>query len=360
MKVRANQRGKTWLYRKVFWNVLTWQALLFVGVYFLFGFIYWLALYVNQHGEYNAWDQTIVNYGTRALFTLPVYWLVFVKYQKKSLVKRLLIHLLTLPLFIVIWLYFYHFLCDYLGVFYLTGEGLVWDIYIPFLLYAVQFGFIHFYEFVVKSKRQEQDAHTLRQAALQSEVNALKAQLEPHFLFNTLNSISASVPPQMEHTRELIAKLADTFRFGLRSSESETVPLREEINFLKTYLELEKQRFGDRLIPVFQVNEALLETPVPPMLLQPLVENAIKHGVGNSVEPVAVRISVNRVGERLRFEVSDTGGGGEHGIDGNIFEKGIGLRNTQLRLEKQFGQSLKVSNNKPQGLIFSFELPLIH
>lgn len=190
-------------------------------------------------------------------------------------------------------------------------------------------------------------------------MNALKAQLELHFLFNTLDSISASVPPQMEHTKELIAKLAGTFRFGLRSSESETVPLREEINFLKTYLELEKQRFGDRLVPVFQVNDALLETSIPPMLLQPLVENAIKHGVGNSVEPVTVGISVSRVGERLRFEVSDTGGGCEYNMDGNIFEKGIGLRNTQLRLEKQFGQSLQVQKNKPQDLIFSLKLPLI-
>jgi LytS/YehU family sensor histidine kinase len=163
----------------------------------------------------------------------------------------------------------------------------------------------------------------------------------------------------MEHTRELIAKLADTFRFGLRSSESETVPLREEINFLKTYLELEKQRFGDRLNPVFQIDENLMNVPVPPMLLQPLVENAIKHGVGNSVEPVKVGISVSRVGEGLRFEVSDTGVGCECDMDGNIFEKGIGLRNTQLRLEKQFGQSLQVQKNEPQGLIFSFKLPLI-
>ena len=194
--------------------------------------------------------------------------------------------------------------------------------------------------------------------ALQSEVNALKAQLEPHFLFNTLNSISASVPPQMEHTRELIAKLADTFRFGLQASESETVPLREEIRFLKTYLDLEKQRFGERLIPVFEIEKNLMEQPIPPMLLQPLVENAIKHGVGNSVDPVTVGIHVKRVGEELHFTVSDTGESSPNGLDSAVFMKGIGLRNTQLRLEKQFDKQLQIARNQPQGLVFNFSLPL--
>ena len=215
-----------WLNRQVLWNVLGWQALLFVGFYFLFDFIYWLALYLNQNGEYNAWDQVIVSYGTRALFTLPIYWLIFLKWSEKELLSRLMVHLVALPLFIAVWLCFYHWVCGYLDIFYLTGEGLVWDIYIPFLLYFVQFGFIHFYEYVSKSNVQEQTANALKQAALQSEVNALRAQLEPHFLFNTLNSISASVPPEMERTRELIAKLADTFRFGLQASQSEFVPLR--------------------------------------------------------------------------------------------------------------------------------------
>ncbi|MEO1259370.1 MAG: histidine kinase [Bacteroidota bacterium] len=348
-----------WLNKRIFWHVLGWQALLFVGCYFIFGSIYWLALYVNSAGEYNFWDQSIVNYGTKAMVTVLIYWLIFVKFKHWPLRKRLLTHLFTLPLFLVGWLFVYHRICDLFGIGYLGGRGLVWDVYIPFLFYFIPFGIFHFYEYLTKSQRQERKAMELRQLALQSEVNALKAQLEPHFLFNTLNSISASVPPQMEHTRELIAKLADTFRFGLQSSESETVPLREEILFLKTYLDLEKRRFGERLVPQFNVDENLMEHPIPPMLLQPLVENAIKHGVGNSVDPVTVGISVKRVGEELQFAVSDTGEGNPGELDGDLFMKGIGLRNTQLRLEKQFDRSLKITKNHPKGLVFSFSLPLI-
>lgn len=347
-----------WLNKRIIWNVLTWQALIYLCVYILFGMIYWFALYANSGWEWNSWDQTIINYGTKALATLPVYWLIFVKLKHWPLNKRLLLHLITIPLFIVGWLLLYHWVCDQFDIYYLVGEGIVWDIYIPFLFYFVPFGFLHFYEYLTRSQEQERKAMLLQQAALQSEVNALKAQLEPHFLFNTLNSISASVPPEMERTRELIAKLADTFRFGLQASESEYLPLREEIQFLRTYLDLEKQRFGDRLNPVFKIADELMSESVPPMLLQPLVENAIKHGVGNSVEPVKITISVDRVGEELVFEVADTGPGITKGDTSGIFEKGIGLRNTQLILSKQFGQALKIESNEPQGLVLRFKIPV--
>ena len=347
-----------WLNRRVCWQVLGWQALVFTGCYVIFGFIYWLALYVNSAGVYNFWDQSIINYGTKAMVTVFIYWLIFVKIRDWPLQERLLMHLFTIPMFLIGWLFIYHFICDLFGIGYLGGRGMVWDIYIPFLFYFIPFGIFHFYEYLTKSQQQERRAMELRQAALQSEVNALKAQLEPHFLFNTLNSISASVPPQMEHTRELIAKLADTFRFGLQASESETVPLNDEILFLKTYLDLEKQRFGERLIPVFEIDESLMDQPIPPMLLQPLIENAIKHGVGNSIEPVTVGLSVKRVGEELHFAVSDTGDSSPNGLDEKVFMKGIGLRNTRLRLEKQFDRSLQVAKNHPRGLTFSFQLPI--
>ncbi|MCB0521959.1 MAG: histidine kinase [Lewinellaceae bacterium] len=347
-----------WLYRRFLWNILHWQVLAYMGCNFLFGFIYWLAVYLNSSGQYNAWDQTLLSYGTKAIFSLPVYWVVFVKWGHWPLIRRLLLHLVLLPLFLVVWLLCYHRVCDFFGIEYLTAEGMVWDIYIPALLYLVQFGFIHFYEYVRKTQKQEQAAHELRQMALQGEMNALKAQLQPHFLFNTLNSISASVPPSMEHTRVLIARLADTFRFGLKASQAEWIPLSDEIHFLKTYLELEKQRFGDRLKVIFRVGEGLGHETVPPMLLQPLVENAVKHGVGNSLRPVTLAVEAERVGEWLRFEVSDTGCGYDGDLEGEAFlNNGIGLRNTRLRLEKQFGERLNVRRNEPSGLIFSFKIP---
>ena len=116
-----NREG--WLYRKIFWNVLGWQALAFIALYLVFGFIYWLALYINHNGEFNSWDQTLASYITKALFSLPVYWLVFIKYAHWPLLKRLAIHLITLPLYLVTWLKLYQFICSKFDIFYLTGEG---------------------------------------------------------------------------------------------------------------------------------------------------------------------------------------------------------------------------------------------
>lgn len=351
------QQHDTWFYRRLFWNVDGWHLLSFLGTYFLFGLIYWFALLVNASFEWNAWAQTIVSYFTKALLTIPIYWFIFVKLKDWQLRKRLMIHLVTMPIYVVVCLLVYRGICDLVGIGYLRGTGTVWDIYIPFLLYFVQFGFLHFYEFFRRSEKLRQAEHEMRQLALQSEVNALKAQIQPHFLFNTLNSISASVPPQMERTRELIANLADTFRFGLQASQSDRVPLRDEIHFLKTYLGLEKQRFGERLNVDFQVDERLFDHPVPPMLLQPLVENAVKHGVGPSMEPVTISIAVERVGGELQFSVSDNGPGCDGSLDKVMDGDGVGVRNTKLRLEKVFGTKLNVRKNIPQGLTFNYEIP---
>lgn len=258
-----------WLRRRLFWNIEAWQALVFIAFYVVFAAIYWLALYINSGGSWNPALQTTISYSLRAALSLPIYWLLFVRLKHWPLLRRLVVHLVTMPAFVGLWIVLFHWVCDAFDIGYLQGQGLVWDIYIPFLLYSVQFGFLHFYEFVNRSQLLRQQEHELRQLALQSEISALKAQLQPHFLFNTLNSISASVPPEMERTREMIAKLADTFRFGLQASQCDRVPLRDEMHFLRTYLDLEKQRFGPRLQASVCVADDLLDTPVPPMLLQP-------------------------------------------------------------------------------------------
>ena len=351
-------KQNNWLGHRLFWNVKGWHLLAYLAFFVIFGFIYWLALLISGGGQWVIWDNILIGYSLKFLLSLPIYWLIFVRLKNWDLTDRLLIHFFSMPVFIAVWLWAYQSVCSFFGIEYLTGKETVWNIYIPFLIYSILFGILHFFEYVSRLERQKEIEHELRQLALQSEVNALKAQLQPHFLFNTLNSISASVPPEMERTRELIAQLADTFRFGLRASQSERVPLSEELDFLKTYLRLEKQRFGERLNVEFNVPENLYGQLVPPMLLQPLVENAIAHGVGRSMVPVTVTVGAERVGERLKFSVADTGPGCEDGL-GKIFEgNGLGLRNTKLRLEKGFGEKLTVRENEPHGLVFEYHIPV--
>lgn len=248
----------------------------------------------------------------------------------------------------------YYSISEALGMYHLVGVGEIWDIYIPGLFYVLQFGILHAYNYYKENQQKLILEGELRHAALRSELSALKAQLNPHFLYNIFNTISASVPKENEHTRHLIAELSDLFRYQLKASQAELVPLKEELDFVQKYLDLEKERFKDRLDISFNIAEGISETMIPPMILQPLVENSIKHGITPLIDGGRIAISVEKIDSKLRFEVADTGVGVKD-ING-LFNKGIGLKNTKLRLEKLYNSTLHIEQNQPSGFIVSFAI----
>ncbi len=346
-------------HRKLFWGIKVWQLLAFLSFYFFFAFLYWLTLWFTTGGRQNIWREALLDYFVlKALLTLPLWGLYFIVWKHKSLLTKIFMHLVTGPLWVSCWFYSYRLMQNWRGGRYLQGDGAWWDVYIPTLVYFLQFAVFHVYDFYQQNQKQKQKEKELLQVAHQSEVNALKAQIQPHFLFNTLNAISASVPAEMEHTRELIAKLADTFRYSLHASNKDWISLHEELDFTKITLDLEKERLRGRLIVVYDIDESLLHTKVPPMLLQPLTENTIRHGIGPSLTGGTVTIKIIREGASISIAVSDTGVGYKGTLNEEIFTKGIGLHNTNLRLEKLYGQKIKVEHNKPQGLKFSFIIPI--
>ncbi len=352
-------KERSFLGRQLLWGIRVWQLLAFFGCYLLFALQYWLAIWYTSNKTDNIIKDALIDYMLlKALFTLPLWWLYFIKWKDKTIFFKLAMHLITGPAWIFCWFHSYRFIQDLRGGNYLRGNGIGWDIYIPGLVYCLQFAVFHVYDFYLQTKKQKEKEKWLMQAAYSSEVNALKAQIQPHFLFNTLNSISASVPENMEHTREMIAKLADTFRYSLQASEKEWITLQEELAFTRVTLSLEQDRLKKRLEVIYDVDDSLLQTRVPPMLLQPITENAIKHGIAPSVHGGKVLIEVKRNENKINITISDTGIGYDGLLDHSIFEKGIGLRNTNLRLEKLYGESIHATRNQPSGLIFSFNIPL--
>lgn len=245
-------------------------------------------------------------------------------------------------------------LIDYMGAFRLVGTGTIWDWYIPTLFMLIQFGCFFAYRYFQENENNIKLEGELRNTALKSELAAIKAQLNPHFLYNIFNTISASVPAENEKTRRMIAELSDLFRYQLKASQVELVPLREEIDFVRKYLDLEKERFQERLEIEINVDAYILDEMVPPMLIQPLVENSVKHGLASLIEGGTICISIHKKDGKLSFEISDNGIGIQN--KESVFEKGIGLTNTKLRLEKMYHSHLKLSDNQPQGLKISFEL----
>ncbi len=354
---------KKGFWHKQLYGVSYWEITAVLIAYLLSASVYYITLEINSIG-FKKPGQPFLNltdfgiqlgsYALKLALTIPVWWLIFRKLKHWKLKHRLLIHLMTLPIFVVVCQQVYYTILDYYAIPRLRGAGQVWDIYIPALLYVLQFGIFHAYQYYQENQQKQQLEAQLREAALKSELSALKAQINPHFLYNVFNTINATIPPEQEKTRRLIAELADLFRYQLRASQSDLVPLGDELDFIKKYLHLEKARFEDRLEVCIEVEEDLLEHQVPPMILQPLIENALKHGLASLIEGGKVTLRIKKQNNQLHFLIADTGVG--IADKSAIFEKGTGLSNTKLRLEKMYDSILQITDNEPKGLRISFTL----
>lgn len=306
-----------------------------------------------------------IDYSYKFLLSLPLVYFYFKIVKHWQFWVKFIMHILTCIAFVIVWQKLFYFTMESIGKGHLQGSAQVWDLYIPTLIYIIQFGFLHAFEYYYELQKERELAHKLRQAALQSELSAIKAQLNPHFLYNVFNSINASVPPEQERTREMIADLSDLFRYQLKASKQELIPLHEELDFVKKYLDLEKERFGDRLTIKMEIDDSLLYQKIPSLLIQPLVENSLKHGLASKIEGGEVSVCVKQEDDFLHFEVKDTGIGIKNfkilqnmkkQYTDKIGSEGVGLMNTQLRLEKLYDSTLHFKHNQPSGLHIYFSI----
>jgi two-component system LytT family sensor kinase len=197
--------------------------------------------------------------------------------------------------------------------------------------------------------------------ASQAQLQALKMQLHPHFLFNALHAISALVHSDPDAADKMIARLGDFLRLTLDASATQEVPLRRELEFLNCYLEIERVRFNDRLTTSLDVDPRVLDCRVPNLILQPIVENAIRHGVAPRAAPGHVEISAERRGDVLRLEVRDNGVGLSNGsTHGSAPKGGVGLSNTRARLEQLYGSAhrFELADGPRGGAVVTIEIPL--
>jgi two-component system, LytTR family, sensor kinase len=195
--------------------------------------------------------------------------------------------------------------------------------------------------------------------ASQAQLQALKMQLHPHFLFNALHAISALVHTNPDAADKMIARLGDFLRLTLDSSSAQEVPLRRELEFLNCYLEIERVRFNDRLTTSVEVDPRVLDCRVPNLILQPLVENAIRHGVSQRTAPGHVRVRAERRGDALRLEVSDNGAGLPQNAP-RATKGGVGLSNTRARLQQLYGSAYRfeLTGDPRGGAVATLEIPI--
>lgn len=217
----------------------------------------------------------------------------------------------------------------------------------------------HAFNYYNSYRKGELKASQLRTQLVQSQLEALKMQVQPHFLFNTLHSISALLSKDTDGARKMITRLGDFLRLTLENSGSMEVTLQQEIEFLHGYLEIERVRFQDRLTTDIKIDPAVLDARVPNLILQPIVENAMRHAIVNSRSGHVEITAAPRNGV-VRIEVNDNGPGLQ--VDRTLETrrgKGLGLTNTQARLTGLYGTSARfeMTNRSSGGLTVMIEIP---
>ena len=230
-----------------------------------------------------------------------------------------------------------------------------------FTILGIQYG-IRYYEQYQERAQQalRLELHTaeLKTQLASAQLNALKMQLQPHFLFNTLNAIMVLVRQQKGHeAEEMLARLGDLLRCVLEDVDSQEVSLRRELEYLRLYLSIEQVRFADRLRVEITADPAILDAAVPQMGLQPIVENAIRHGLGQSSTAGRIQIAAARIDDRLEIKVTDDGPGIPPAAATS--GAGIGLANTRARLQQLYGDSAKLlaANGDRGGAVVTMILP---
>jgi LytS/YehU family sensor histidine kinase len=270
----------------------------------------------------------LIGVGTRALHDLMLFYVLADSGGKFSFTKLLM------------------------NVYFMTDYGAM----IYWLILLISYAF----DYQRRYREGEVRATRLEVQLAQAQLQALKMQLHPHFLFNTLHSISALVHKNPDAADKMIARLGDFLRLTLENSGAQEVSLQEELEFLKCYLEIERIRFAERLTVQLDIEPQTLDARLPNLILQPIVENAIRHGISPRTAPGRIEIEARRLNGFLQVQVTDNGPGISSGSNtGTIVREGVGLANTQARLKQLYGEDhrLDLSNAASGGLTVLLEIP---
>jgi two-component system LytT family sensor kinase len=238
-------------------------------------------------------------------------------------------------------------------------ELLSWDAmryYDQYIITVAVYYIIRYFESLQK-KEQEKGVLALKNKEMQ--LSLLKSQINPHFLFNTLNSISTLIGSNKVKARKVISQMSDIFRYALDANTEKKVKLIHEIEFIENYIKIQQVRFPERLMFIKDVESTCLSLDFPPMILQPIIENSVKYGIAPKDEGGTIKLIIQRNGKGIYFEVSDDGLGinAKKVLDSHA-SSGIGLKNSDKRLRSIYGKSAKLHiEPRLDGYKVSFTIP---
>lgn len=313
----------------------------------------------------------VIIYGWAILFPLIVYFAVRVRFERDTWWKVLPLHLLAATVFILLHDTIFvtaHYIVDpelfvkdhsfLLAVASLLVRNWTLDL----AMYSFILSTVYVVDYYRRFQAERLRSSELKAALSHSELQTLKMQLHPHFLFNTLNTISALMHEDVHAADTMVARLGDFLRMTLENPGEHEVPLRQEMEFIDAYLGIERVRFGERLTITREIDDDALEACVPNLFLQPIIENAIKHGIARVTGEGRLAIRAKKSGELLRIEVEDNGPGLQP-QNGRPRATGthIGLANTRARLQHVYDSdfSFELGPAVPRGALVTIDIPFV-
>lgn len=285
--------------------------------------------------------------------------------ERRRWLKSTLVHLAASIAFALLQLGTYTLVASLIGPY--SGQQpflasfrnlLIASFHFDLLTYWAIIGLSQSLDYYRKYRERELRAAQLETTLAQAQLDALRMQLHPHFLFNTLNSISVLMAEDTKAAQRMLTRLSDLLRASFENKGAHEVTLKEELEFLESYLEIEQTRFQDRLTVRMDVEPKALDACVPNLILQPLVENAIRHGIAPRAAPGLIEIHARRENGMVQLEVCDNGAGlGAQSPESLM--KGIGLSNTRARLLQLYGAShrFELHNREGGGFMVTIAIP---
>ena len=281
----------------------------------------------------------------------------YIPFRKEAPVYSILAHVVAGTVVIAAWIFITLGLLSVifnsidLYIDYLENS-IFWRVIIGIMAYLVLVLIYYLVSYARTLREKAQAEEKLKTLVKESELNMLKSQINPHFLFNSLNSISSLILSEPDEAREMIIRLSEFLRYSLKHRENEFVTLEEELGRMKDYLSIEQVRFGDKLRFSLDAADACKKLKVPTMIMQPLMENAIKHGVYESLEPVSIQLKCDIKDEHLYLELQNDYDPDQPTSPGT----GVGLQNVSERVRLAYDGKGRVTRNSSDG---KFKITLI-
>lgn len=345
-------------------QLILFVALLFISLAVALQHYFIIEQNSNQHFSLLWHIPFNIFYWLYWFFIAPLIFMIVKKYNKNKFLDYFLLYfvapLILVSIHQVLSAVVINLVLDYLDIKTLIYRRILRNqwLWVDIVIYFIIEAGIYIVENLEENKKEEIKLSQLNNSINETQINILRSQIHPHFLFNTFNTLSTLIlKNDRETTLSLIDRIKELFSRSIKENNNSLIPVREELEFVKNYLEIEKLRFGDKLSFKINIDINIEDVLIPNFILQPLVENSVRHGIAKNPENGIIQINIAEENNYLIISVEDNG----KGFDDNKIEKGLGLKIIKNQIEYYYEDKydFELMRSKLGGLKVMMKIPLL-